>query len=445
MIILLPQTMDLDLLVQKILPKNTKYKPNTTLKKDEIAFIYFTILRRTVFTRSDDNDKTRFVNLQSKRLEKITRQYRLIAELLEQEDYISIDGSYIPLERSKGYAINLTKLNPELTEYRITSKKLLKYQNLIPMTISTNPQHIKNLNSWLNKISFDSTKALEWLNTNIKENPVEILTYIANRLIINQFKLKNYYFKIDNTAGRLHTSVTTLKRELRNFITIEGQELEEIDIHNCQPMMSLILFNSELRKDYNLDKILDNRIKEIEEINIPYMFSKFDELSRNQDVQLYYKKVADGQLYNFLFEQFNNSYPDCTITIKELKKATITALYCPSHWENKVANLIKQNFPSIMEAFDLLKKGFIKTKNGKGKMKRKVGDPPNLLAILLQRLESELVLNRIVPEIISTYPEAPIITIHDAILTTSNYIIPLNQIIEQHIQNITNHFKTSSK
>jgi len=436
--------MDLDLLASIILPKNVKYKPNTTLKKDEIALIYFTILRRCAFNKSEFV-KSGFVKLQSKQLEKITKKYRLIAELLMHEGYISINDSYIPTERSKGYAINLIKLNPELTEYKITSKKLLKHQNLIPMKISTNTQHITKLNSWLNKISFDSTQALDWLNANFRKNEVDILKYIANRLIINQFKLRNYYFKIDNTAGRLHTSVTTLKKELRKFITIEGQELEEIDIHNCQPMMSLILFNSELRKDYNLDKILDNRIKDIEDINIPYMFSKFDELSCNPDVQLYYKKVADGQLYNFLFEQFNNRYPNCTITIKELKKATITALYCPSHWDTKVANLIKVNFPSIMEAFDLLKKGFIKTKNGKGKMKRKVGDPPNLLAILLQRLESELVLNRMVPEIISTYPEAPIITIHDAILTTSNYMAPFNQIIETHIQNITNHFKTSSK
>jgi len=146
MIILLPQTMDLDLLASIILPKNVKYKPNTTLKKDEIALIYFTILRRCAFNKSEFV-KSGFVKLQSKQLEKITKKYRLIAELLMHEGYISINDSYIPTERSKGYAINLIKLNPELTEYKITSKKLLKHQNLIPMKISTNTQHITKLNS----------------------------------------------------------------------------------------------------------------------------------------------------------------------------------------------------------------------------------------------------------------------------------------------------------
>lgn len=439
--LLLPSSLDLDYLASKFHDQKRKYKPNVKLKKDEIAIIYYTIIRRYLFNRRE-YIKSGFVRLQSKILERYSKKYREIIELLVNEGFITVDETYISGERSKGYAIITNKLDPNLKLYEITSNKLIKYTESKPNNNPFKFNHLDKLKHWIEQLQLDENKANKWLESSLTDNKLDILKYTENRLKIHQFINQSPYFKLDNTAGRLHTSITTFKKELRQFLTIKGQRLEEIDIHNCQPLVSLILFNSKMRKAYGIEVIIKRHMYNRDKLtNLPYMFSKIDELSCKPDALLFYQKVSQGQFYNYLVEQFNKDYPNIKKTEKEFKKMVLKCLFSPSLWDSKVSRLIHKVFPSIMEAFDLIKLGFNKTKNGKGKMKRKSGDPPCLLAIVLQKLEAELVLNRIVPEIISLYPEAPIITIHDAILTTPKYIQVIDQLITKHINNITNQFK----
>jgi hypothetical protein len=45
---------------------------------------------------------------------------------------------------------------------------------------------------------------------------------------------------IDKTAGRLHSVLTQLKSDLRQFITYDGQPLLAIDIVNSQPYLASV-------------------------------------------------------------------------------------------------------------------------------------------------------------------------------------------------------------
>ena len=51
--------------------------------------------------------------------------------------------------------------------------------------------------------------------------------------------------KIDTTAGRLHSTLTQLKSDLRQFITYDGHPLVSIDIVNSQPYLSTVLLSYE--------------------------------------------------------------------------------------------------------------------------------------------------------------------------------------------------------
>lgn len=65
----------------------------------------------------------------------------------------------------------------------------------------------------------------------------------------------DYRYTVDDTGNRLHTNLTNLPAEVRNFITYAGRPLVSIDIRNSQPYMSLALFErkfwqSNLDSDY---------------------------------------------------------------------------------------------------------------------------------------------------------------------------------------------------
>ena len=59
------------------------------------------------------------------------------------------------------------------------------------------------------------------------------------------------------------------------------------------------------------------------------------------------------------------------------------------------------------------------------------------LPILLQRLESNLVLNHICERISQSYPEAPILPVHDCIYTTQRYAESVQVIMRDTLNELT--------
>ena len=52
-----------------------------------------------------------------------------------------------------------------------------------------------------------------------------------------------YNAKIDSNVHRLHSAITNMQKDYRNFLKYDGQELTAIDISNSQPFLLTILFN----------------------------------------------------------------------------------------------------------------------------------------------------------------------------------------------------------
>jgi hypothetical protein len=125
------------------------------------------------------------------------------------------------------------------------------------------------------------------------------------------------------------------------------------------------------------------------------------------DVETYCEVVRNGRLYEYLQEQLTaqDGINSEIKTRQELKKIMFTVMFSDNRFIGQEAatpkRLFKNTFPTVYELF-----AYIKRKD------------KTVLPILLQRIESKLVLDRIAKRIAHERPELPIFTIHDSVITT---------------------------
>lgn len=453
----MPESIDLDLLVNELPQKERIYKENPNLKRDEFAYLIHNLLTRIVCGK-EEYTKNKFVGLHSKVINKFSREYSLMMRILENNNIIRIDHYYIKDERTMGYAFCDGVLETGFREYNITTKKYFKVESQEEKVQLNGIKHIDVLVSWLKEIAIEEDNAIECLKSMYDQKKIDIWSYYQNRMAIMNIVHKQWYFKIDKSAGRIHTTVTSLKKELREFLNIRGKRLQETDISNCQPLVSLTLFHKDLRIKYEIEKTINrvnsinNRLKvgdqEYEYINrhkrLPFMPCNIDDVINKPDVRIYIKLVSKRKLYKFLLEKYNRNFPLKQLDLKRLKKKVLASIFSPSAWESSIIELFRQCFPNVIIVFDHLKIGFTKTRNGNGSQKRTASDPHCLLAILLQSLEANLVIHQIVPDIIAKNSDIPILTIHDAILSYPEHKKLIKEIIDKRIHEITQSFDWST-
>ncbi|MFT3904005.1 MAG: hypothetical protein QM727_12580 [Niabella sp.] len=270
----------------------------------------------------------------------------------------------------------------------------------------------------------------------------ELATHRYNMRLIPADKIndgRGYRLKIDNTSGRFHSPLTNLKKELKQYLKHNGETLYGIDIVNSQPLLSLVVLDYDLFIKNGIYKIIahyNEKFKGLAEY--PELSDTSHSLStmlvelikdchKAADVQIFRKSVIEGSFYeqfaNLLKENFLLPEDVLGDRIKErkyAKRAIFTAFFSKQKsviW-NKEIQAFKQCFPTVFEIFNLIK-------SGKGNHAT--------LALLLQRVESNLVLHNICYDINKAYPESPLFTIHDSIASTSENIFNFRNIFERHL------------
>lgn len=240
------------------------------------------------------------------------------------------------------------------------------------------------------------------------------------KIIVEQFCEKKYNPIVDSSGFRLHTILTRLKKELRQFVTYDGQNVVAIDISCSQPYLSLILLNNEFwdkkptkgKKGFReMNKSNYERVHKAH-LTDPYtiMLRENGKILYQSDIQLqeYIQLVITGGLYEYLMDILSESRKSEVIKFDRsiAKKMVLKAFYCnerlPNNQQCDSYNLIfKRTFPTMGRLFSI-----VKAEDYKG------------LAILLQRVESYVVLERICKRISVERPDLPLFTIHDSIVTT---------------------------
>lgn len=402
MIAFIPENLDL----QKVL----SLFPPDEIKKFKIENLLYIISLVTGLPASYEHydDPTGYVCLSSVILQGNIHNYKSYLIYLIKAGIIETDNQYIVGEKSKGYRFTV--------KYR-TKTKTIKINNLKISSKKKISQRAKNecpeLTKWYDSLlTIDADQAEKFIGNNIEmfindssDNP--FLKYNISIININKIYFQNFSVTIDNTANRFHSNLTNLKSELRNYIIYNDEKLVSIDLTNSQPYLSAVLLKPQFY-DYNEMPFNLTMISKQGNVELrlpthlpPPMLVKNRNVIENQDVTQFTKLVSNGCLYEYFESQLRRSFGVQIVERSALKEIIFRVMYTSNRYNDQLKQLFKGLFPTVYAVFKYIKK---KEKNS--------------LAILLQRIESFLIIDVICKRIAREKPDLPIFTIHDSIVTT---------------------------
>lgn len=295
--------------------------------------------------------------------------------------------------------------------------------------------------------------------------------YFSTLLAAVRVSEQVYFFKADDKAGRVHTSLSNLKRELRNFLTYDGKRLVEIDVKNSQPFFSLAILDKafwegeaegvcETNFSISSKGILTNTynrtycntsntqvsmsfvqqhtqglythhtFQRLHNTSSLVMIQKtvgdidIDELNRYREL------VIDGGIYEYLLEAYIGKTGRENLTRDDMKKVVFTILFSKNEEDMVEPRTLKERnskesrvlakdvfrlcFPTIYRVFEKIKEG----NNA-------------LLACLLQSVEAYVILNKVCERVRNERPDLTIYTIHDSLLTIEGHENYLKRVMEK--------------
>jgi hypothetical protein len=322
---------------------------------------------------------------------KYGEHYNYYIEYLCQNGFMSLVSKYYVGKKTNSYKLNSNNVY-DVIRWKNYDKFLLKKSNnrfetsITEMNQSSINQNIRvKLIECLDKIDIDYNGAIEYINLLKEENKIDDSKYQMNLISIENINDKNIYFNFDD-YGRFHTNFTILKKEIRNdFLTINNEMLDEVDVSNSQPLFFAVLLK-----------------KTLPEIN--------------GDTKKYFELVKNGLLYDDIIHNSNVK------TRCEAKEMIYKVLFGDNKRANKKINKIFQNlYPSVYEYILEFKE---QRKNYKE------------LSHELQKMESEFIFNKVVKEIFEKYPEIVLFTVHDSIIFPKSYKEKVEEIFNRNFQNL---------
>lgn len=210
-----------------------------------------------------------------------------------------------------------------------------------------------------------------------------------------------FTFEIDTTSGRLHTNLTNLSSDLRKFIYLNGKEIKGTDLSNSQPSFLALLL---LEKFGGRENLPDD----VEEYVELCLTGKFYKALMKQDGVAYPAKGELGEMSQIEKDKFNAKK-------KKFKADVFEKIFFGRVPKKEVPHYIaarafKAKFPTVWNEILEIKSN---TKD--------FGTEAHAqLAIKLQNKEQDVMILKSAKE--CKKREIPILTLHDALYTTEEYI-----------------------
>jgi hypothetical protein len=248
---------------------------------------------------------------------------------------------------------------------------------------------------YLNKLTIDESYK-DFLESNYTSETDQYNSILASAMrIINKIPLS----KIDNTSGRFHSNITNMAKGLRPYLRINNEPLVNIDVKNSQPYLSTIILTYPSKVAW----LTKNPVFALLLQNLNVSVNK-------DDVKKYILLVISGQLYEYLMQEFTKE--GLTLTRSETKIQVLRILFARNRTpkdeiNKKCRQIFKDSFPTVHRIFSKVR----------GSEKGDKFQNFKRFAILLQRIESYLMLDVILKRIYKELPGTIAVTIHDSIMT----------------------------
>ena len=214
----------------------------------------------------------------------------------------------------------------------------------------------------------------------LRKLPVKSNPYDVQGILVADIVNGDYHVNVGR-YGRLSNNVTSLKRELRASLHYAGAPLCSVDVVNCQPALLGLVAQREGCVGPDC-----------------------------RDAQLYCTLVQRGEFYEYMIDALAGS----GITREKLKARFLTDVVA-----KKKANQRGAEYPSDVE--DKFRELFPTIYRLIRRCNKDGWEHHNLIR-RLQRAESHVVIETVAADLVSRMPDAFIITLHDAIYTTDDFI-----------------------
>lgn len=301
------------------------------------------------------------------------RQRLHIINYLTKIGLIEVNHKYIKGVHSKGYKLTQLAIAERWGKMEVKDRLLvsklntwqLKYEAESKQQIVKRGGGYKVSNWWLQELKINTKEALNYIE------PFEPGRHDAYKQQIESISKKKFHVAID-INGRFHHNLTNLKKELRQYLTINNEPLIGFDVVNSQPTFLSLLLTS---IGYN-----------------------------SEDLSKYIELCSKGLIY----EHLNGKRFDSDSERKAFKKKLFSSVFFGkvSNMNTAIGLKFKDSFPNIFEAIK-------KLKNEHG---------TNYIANRLQETEAKFIFDLIKYINIEVGDDVPLISLHDAIYTTENNI-----------------------
>lgn len=251
---------------------------------------------------------------------------------------------------------------------------------------------------------------------------------------------------------RLHSSFTRLNKELRKTITYKGEKLGAIDIRASQPFFFAVILKAILKKDRQLmsqigatrvlsdeaiDSIFDlefDRENVIHFVNIVLsedFYSSFQKsLTINYD--------EEGKPFRMITNYVNKKTKEINYDEPKIKKTFDTkrdyaksivmeVLFCSPNNRFEGVKAFRDAFSSVYEIMVFIKRNCVE------------------LDKLLTNVEAHCFLDIVASEFSKKFPNVPIWSIHDCLITTESNLELLHQEVEKRLSIVTTIKKKNNK
>lgn len=466
-LVCIPQNLEIRGLIRES-PIPVKHcKGNIHQQADKVAVLLYQIgnrqsLKKSMNVALDEG----FVRLHSTILQSIVKDYKIYLDWMVSKGILECDPRYSEGNYSKAYRLGHSFRGRRIKNYVVTDKVLVKKLQAGNIDDKTKKKYPELCNDLMdlefedfhaaindttskrmrkiaqNDVTIDinnekrkNGKNSKYQNLSPKELIIAKNDFVQEKINSWQNSLakineKQFYFKQDHTSFRLHTSAVSVKKELRKHLRINGQRLVACDIKNSQPYFSIGFFLNPGK----FKATIEHYIKYYQGTKLDWayhaahhMLGKFESNYLSDSTRKYIELVSSGQFYEFIARELQKLNGK-TWSREEAKKAVFDVLFCPPRFKKLPGRkVMKKYFPEVLRFFTLINYGYIKTKSqSNGKIHQ-----GNFLARVLQKMESQVVLDIICKQIKSKLPEVPLITLHDGIATTIG-----NQYQVQQIMNV---------
>lgn len=458
--------------------------PFNGFEKEKLLYIIHLIVNLPVYNKQLTVIDG-FVPISASALQDVLPDYKKYLDYGVTSGLLACDEVYVSSLKCKGYKL-LLPYGKKYTVHNVQTYHMQKHLNAQFRVQQKTLQNYLFLEKWFAKgLTIDTKAAQAFLDEELalKQSNVSLwdfkmvydyraidangqkgayvkqykqpdLQYQQGMLSLLRLQEGYYNCLISDNGKRFHSVLTNMRSVVRNFLTFNGEALVSIDLKNSQPyLISLLLQPSfwesqkikKPKKDKNEREFVYKKPKKAKVLqsSISNTFSNYQVVSPLLHIDLlpihksvsyfmlleikktlvdtrfdtYIEKVQNGVLYEHLQTLFETEGIPVTDR-KILKSAVFQVLFTPNQFigqkEAAPKRLFKKHFPEVYAVLNAIKK-----------------KQSNLLPLLLQEIESYIMLEVVAKKMRKLYPKIPLFTIHDSIVTTASNQLLVEQMMRE--------------